>query len=114
MSQFEQHVNIMCKLGKTVVEILSALQQIYGDKTLKKSADYDWFGWFKNGQMLEDDKRSGRPSTSRSGENIEKVRELTKNDRRITIAELEQEVGISHGSIHAILSEDLKMRHVSA
>jgi hypothetical protein len=30
------------------------------------------------------------------------------------IVELEQEVGISHGPIHAILSDDLKMRHVSA
>ena len=28
--------------------------------------------------------------------------------------ELEREVGISHGSIHAILSDDLKMRRVSA
>ena len=32
----------------------------------------------------------------------------------MTIVELEQEVGSSHGSIHAILSDDLKMRRVSA
>ena len=32
----------------------------------------------------------------------------------MTTVELEQEVGISHGSIHAILSKDLKMRRVSA
>jgi len=32
----------------------------------------------------------------------------------MTIVELEQEVGISHRSIHAILSNDLKMRCVSA
>jgi hypothetical protein len=32
----------------------------------------------------------------------------------MTIVELEQEVVISHGSIHTILSDDLKMRHVSA
>jgi hypothetical protein len=32
----------------------------------------------------------------------------------MTIVELEQEVGISHRSIHAILSDDLKMRHISA
>jgi len=32
----------------------------------------------------------------------------------MTIVKLEQEVGISHGSIHAILSGDLKMRRVSA
>ncbi|XP_023723965.1 uncharacterized protein LOC111873458 [Cryptotermes secundus] len=46
---------------------------------------------------------------------IGKVRQLIRCDRRMTIAELEQEVGISHGSIHAILSDDdLKMRRVSA
>ena len=32
----------------------------------------------------------------------------------MTIVELEQEVGIFHGSIHVILSDDLKMRRVSA
>ena len=32
----------------------------------------------------------------------------------MTIAELEQELGITHGSSHAILSDDLKMRRVSA
>jgi hypothetical protein len=32
----------------------------------------------------------------------------------MTIAEMEQEVGISHGSIYAILSDDLKMKRVSA
>ena len=32
----------------------------------------------------------------------------------MTIVELEQGVGISHGSIHAILSDNLKMRHVRA
>ncbi|GBM71167.1 hypothetical protein AVEN_148172-1 [Araneus ventricosus] len=32
----------------------------------------------------------------------------------MTIDELAQEVGISHGSIHAILSDDLKMKRFSA
>jgi len=116
MSQFEQCANIkfMCSLGKSASEMLSVLQQVYGDTTLKKSAVYDWFFRFKNGQeTLEDDQRSGRPSTSRTAKMIEKVRQLIQCDRRMTIVELEQEVGISHGSIHAICSDDLKMRHVS-
>jgi hypothetical protein len=52
MSQFEQRANIkfMCRLGKFALETLSALQQVYGDKTLKKSKVYDWFSRFKNGQ----------------------------------------------------------------
>jgi len=116
MSQFEQRTNIkfMCRLGKSASETLSALQQVYGDTALQKSAVYDWFSRFKNGQETEDDQRSGRPSTSRTTEMIEKVRQLIQCDRRMTIVELEQEVGISHGSIHAILSDDLKMRRVSA
>ena len=95
--------------------MLSALQQVYGDTALKKSAVFDWFSRFKKGQeKLEVDQCSGRPSTSRTAEMIEKVRQLIENDRRMTIVELEQEVGISHGSIHAILSGYLKMRRVSA
>jgi transposase len=117
MSQYKQHANIkfICRLGKSALKTLSTLQQVYGATALKKSAVYNWFSPFKNGQeTLEDDQRSGRPSTSRTKEMIEKVRQLTQCDRRMTIMELEQEVGISHGSIHAILSDDLKMRHVSA
>jgi hypothetical protein len=43
MSEFEQRVNIkfMCRLGKSASEMLSALQQVYGDTALKKSAVYD-------------------------------------------------------------------------
>jgi hypothetical protein len=54
---------------------------------------------------------NGRPSTSRTEEMIGKVRQLIRCDWRMTLAELEQEVGISHGPIHTILSDDLKMRH---
>jgi hypothetical protein len=45
---------------------------------------------------------------------IENVRQLIHCYRRMTIVELAQEGGISIGSIHAILSVDLKMRRVSA
>jgi transposase len=117
MSQFEQRANIkfMCRLGKSASETLSALQQVYGDTALKKSTVYDWFSRFKNGQeKLEDDQRSGRPSTSRTAGMIENVRQLIQCDRRMTIVELAQEFGISIVSIHAILSDDLTMRHVSA
>jgi len=63
---------------------------------------------------MEDDQCSWRPSTFRTEEMFEKLRQLIQCDRRMTIMELEQEVGTSHGSIHVILSEDLKMRRVSA
>jgi hypothetical protein len=117
MSQFEQRATIkfMGILKKSASETLSALQQVYGDTALKKYTVYDWFSRFKNGpETLEDDQRSGRPSTSRTEEKIEKVRQRIQSDQRMTIVELTQDVGNSHGPIHAILSDDLKTRHFSA
>ncbi|XP_066581459.1 protein GVQW3-like [Prorops nasuta] len=119
MSQFEQRANIrfMCRLGKSAAETLLLLQKVCGDNSLKKkkTAVYEWFSRFKGGQeSLEDEYRSGRPSTSRNEEMIEQVKQLIKSDRRMTIDELSQEVDISHGSTHAILSEDLKIKRVSA
>jgi transposase len=76
VSQFEQHANIkfMCRLGKSASEMLSALKQVYGDTALNKSTVYNWVSRFKNGQeMLEDEQCSGRPSTSKTAEMIEKL-----------------------------------------
>jgi hypothetical protein len=75
MSQFKQHANVkfMCKMGKSASETLSALHQVYGDTALKKSAVYDLVSRFTNGQEMEDDQRSERPSTSRIKEMIERV-----------------------------------------
>lgn len=39
-------------------------------------------------------------STSATGENVEKVKEMIMNDRRITIREVADEVSISIGSCH--------------
>jgi len=44
-----------------------------GDEALKKTAVYDWFKRFKNGQKsLEDEERSGRTSTSKNDETVER------------------------------------------
>ena len=59
---------------------------------------------------MEDDKRSGKPLTTRTEEMIEKGLRLIQCDRRMTIVEMEQEVGISLGSVHAILTKNSKMR----
>ena len=58
--------------------------------------------------------RHGRPSTSRNDNVINQVRSLVMQDRRITVWELADEVGVSIGSVHTILTADLVLRRVSA
>jgi hypothetical protein len=45
---------------------------------------------------IEDDERSGRPSTTKTTENDEKVREFIHEDRRHTIHELADTVWVSY------------------
>ena len=53
-----------------------------------------------------------QPSTS--PENIEKVHKLVIENRRISLYELEEATGISYGSIHNILHDELHMSKVCA
>ncbi|XP_012054103.1 PREDICTED: histone-lysine N-methyltransferase SETMAR-like [Atta cephalotes] len=49
------------------------LGNCFGSDTLKKTAVYEWHERFKSGsESVEDDERSGRPSTSKTDENINK------------------------------------------
>ena len=53
-------------------------------------------------------KASGLPGhSSRNEEVIEKVCQIVMEDRRLTLREIVEEVGISRGSFHSILTKDL-------
>ena len=63
---------------------------------------------------LEDQPRSGRPSTSRTDENIRKIRDAIIFHRRRRIDELEALTGVSWSSCQRILTEELHMKRVAA
>ena len=62
----------------------------------------------------EDQPRSGRPSTCRNDENLDKVRNAINADRRRTIDEISEITGLSWSSCQRMLTEDLNMKRVSA
>jgi transposase len=74
----EQRVNIkFCvKLGKTPTETYM-LETVYGDEALSRSSVFEWIKRFKDEcEKLQDDSRSGRPSTSRNADKIANVLEM--------------------------------------
>jgi len=64
--------------------------------------------------LTDDDERSGRPVSSSTPETTERERQIIHEDRRLTIDEVSMLVGISHGTCHKILTEDLKIRRVTS
>ena len=56
----------------------------------------------------------GRPSTSTTDKNIEAVKKMILNNRRITIWEVADNIGILFGSCQAIFTNVLGTKHVAA
>jgi hypothetical protein len=103
------------KLGDSKVETLWKVQQAFGDDAMGAMEIKAWFNCFKDGRTLADsDQRSGKPSTSQNANVIENVRSLILEDHRLTVREIANEVGISTGSAHSILTEYLHMCRVVA
>jgi len=97
------------------VETIWKIQRVFGDDAMGFTQIKEWYNRFKDGcTSVESDARSGRPSASRNDELIDQVRTLVMQDRRVTVRKLAEEVGISTGTVHSILTDDLAMRRVSA
>src|SRR5215475_10286655 len=115
--QLEQRIDIkfLMKLGKNGPEIHQMLQQVYGEGALKGRTAFKWVQRFREGREdPKDDSRSGRPSTSRGNENIDRVHSLVLSDRRMTIRMIAEELGLGKPSVHTILTEHLEMKKVCA
>jgi len=53
---------------------------------MKKTAVYKWVKRFSEGrEIVTDEERSGRPATSSSEENIANVRQIVRQNRRLTV-----------------------------
>ena len=91
------------------------LVQVYGDNAMKKTAVHKWVKRFSEGrESVTDEERSGRPATSRTEENIAKVRQILRENRRLTVRSIAEQVNIYRETVRKIVTEDLDMRKVCA
>ncbi|GFU52865.1 putative mariner transposase [Trichonephila clavipes] len=79
---------------------------------------FRFFGGFKvfseGRESIEDERRSGRPSVSKTTENVVRVRDLVSSDRRLTVRMIGEELNLNHTTVHQILTNELKMRKIGA
>ena len=108
-------VKFFCKLGKNFTETFQLRNQAYGEDYLSRTQCYEWFKRFKEGRMsVGGDPRTGRPSTSTDDDHVERVRAVIRGNRCLTVREVADEVDISIGSCHQMLTENRQMGRLSA
>ena len=86
----------------------------FGESTMSTIQDQLWYNRFKEGREdVNDNARTGRPSTSTADENIETVKKIILDNRRIDIGELADNVGILFGSCQPVFRDVLGMKHAT-
>jgi len=87
------------KLQKSAKKTHKMFKLVYGDAAVTIKVVYKWFERFHSGcESVEDEERSGRPSTSETQENVERVSEMIQSNRRLTIREISEDLNISFDS----------------
>lgn len=82
---------------------------------MSRSSIFEWHKLFREGrELVEDDQRAGRPLTSRTDDNVLKIKQLLNSDRRLGIKLISDEMNLSYGTVQRIITEDLSMRKVCA
>ena len=91
------------------------IKKAFGDDSISEAQIKLWYRRFKDGwESVESDRLSGRPSTSRTPENVESIRAAINENQRLTVRELEEGLGIPQTIVSQILTEDLGKKRVVA
>jgi histone-lysine N-methyltransferase SETMAR len=99
----------------SAAESIKMLQRAFGDEAMGKTAVYKWYEEFKEGrESIIDKTHPGHATTATDVVHVRKVEELVMENRRLTLRELADEVGISYGSCQTILKDKLQMQRVAA
>lgn len=115
--KIEQRVNLkfLIKLKKSPTECFKLLTEVYREVTMSRTRVFEWHKRFSEGrEEVDDDEHPGRPSTSKTDENIEKVNEIVRNDRRLSIRMIASIINIDKETVRQILHDKLNMKKVCA
>ena len=91
------------------------LRNVYGDSSMSRTRFFELHKQFAEGREdVKDDPKSRRLCTSTNDANVEKVRQLVRSDRRLTIRVISNEVEKDEETVRTILVDIFGMRKVCA
>jgi histone-lysine N-methyltransferase SETMAR len=117
MSAIEQRaaITFFLLLKKSFSETFELIKNTYENDAYGRTQVYEWHKRFSNERKsLEDDPQLEKEKPTKSETLMNTARVIVLEDRRITIRELSDLLGISHWTGHETLRDYLHMRKVCA
>ncbi|GFU23921.1 protein GVQW3 [Trichonephila clavipes] len=100
-------IKFCVKLGKTGKENHDMIKKTFGDAAMGRSGVFKWHKLFLEGrERVEDDDPSRRPSTSKTYQNVARVKTLLNSDHRMSIRMIADELNSFFVSIQPSLTTD--------
>ena len=108
-------IKYLVKKGLQPRQIYDDMLLTLADNAPSYSTVKKWVALFKLGRTsIDDDHRSGRPREGVTEETVQIIHQVVMNDRRLTVRQISEEVGMSKSTVDRILREELAMTKVSA
>jgi len=94
-------IKFCVKLNENATETYEKLRRAYGEHALSRTQVFRWHKAFLDGrESVEDEPRCGRPCTSKTDENVTKVRDLVRSDRRLTVRMISSVLNLNRQTVH--------------
>jgi hypothetical protein len=90
------------------------IQQAFEDQIVSCKQVFQWHSWFKTGRTsVDDDEHTERTTSCTTPDTVAQIQELISQDRRQTIHDIPEEVGIGYGTCQWVLTKELSMHRVT-
>ena len=108
-------IKFCVKLNENAKETYEKLRGAYGEQALSRTQVFRWHKAFLDGrESVEDEPRCGRPCTSKTEENVTKVRDHVRSGRRLTVRMINSVLNLNRQTVHEILTFELGMQKICA
>jgi hypothetical protein len=108
-------IKFCVELGEGAIDTYEKIQKAFGTDSLSRAQLFRWHKDFSHGRgTVEDEPRSRRPASVRTSINVDHVKAFIRQDQRLTIRMIVDELNINECTVHKILTQDFNMRTVSA
>ncbi|CAF4347709.1 unnamed protein product, partial [Rotaria sp. Silwood2] len=105
------YIKVRTALHIQLTVIHKELHTVFGDQAPLLRTVQRWPKSFREGrEEVEDEEKSERPVTETTPENVDWIRDLINDDPYLTVDEIEEQTGLSHGTVQRIISDHLQLR----
>ena len=113
--KFRPVVSHLIRVGKSDREIHDELRETYQEQVPSFSTIQRWIREFKfSAGSLVRGRPTGAPRSSATSENIDAVRRLLKNDRKLSLSKISETVNLPYTTVQRIVTVHLGFKKVDA